>query len=179
MTTDRLSQDACAHLNIGHRIKKRQLTRPLRQFIHMKTGHDLHQALRTNHALGKRIETRLNTDDSNDQQGIQSQLASTFLCRVENWHQHLTGHPVAPGDMIQGLLHGGQELVLIQSHRLNIFLHNLGRLGGAETSREHGPQTIEQSRMAMIGSGKTEDEKHSSHQQTFMHHHRDGRDNPL
>ena len=59
-TANGLLKNMYADPDIGFWIEKGFVARAIRHLVHMKALNNLHQALRTHRAFGKRVETRFN-----------------------------------------------------------------------------------------------------------------------
>ena len=66
-----LLQHLDADAKVGHRVERCKVPTEILVLLRMHTGHHLHQALRTDRALGKRIEVRLDGHDGEDEGRIQ------------------------------------------------------------------------------------------------------------
>ena len=63
-------QNCHAHAHIAHRVKRGQIATEMFVLVGVHPGHDLHQTLGTDTALGKRVKARFNGHHSQDQRGI-------------------------------------------------------------------------------------------------------------
>ena len=105
MLLDVFLLDLGANAYVDHRVQKRQISGTIRNLIEVVARDDLHQTLCPDYALRVGIESRLNADNGNQQQGLDVPFTTGRLGRFENRRQGLSGHPVAACNVFERSTH--------------------------------------------------------------------------
>jgi hypothetical protein len=131
----------------------------------METRHHLHQPLGAEDALRKRVESRLDTDHRNDQQGIEMQLVADGLGRRKDGLQRLGRYVIATGNIIQRATHAG-----IERHGARIVLRIAGLFIGNRRLgiRQERLEPLDQIKTATLHAEQTHDEDKADNHQELL-----------